>query len=37
MLPYFVRVMPIDYRKAIERIEAESKVPERAIVTEEVF
>lgn len=38
MLPLFVRVMPIDYRKALERIQAqESKGSESAVMTEEVF
>jgi glutamate synthase domain-containing protein 3 len=38
MLPLFVRVMPIDYRRALERIQAqESKGSEIAEMTEEVF
>ncbi|MCX8044104.1 MAG: glutamate synthase large subunit [Desulfobacterota bacterium] len=37
MMPYFVRVMPIDYRIALKRIAAETKIPEQAVVTEEVF
>ncbi len=38
MLPQFVKVMPIDYRKALERLQkAESKETEVVAVTEEVF
>jgi len=37
LLPYFVRVIPIDYRKALKRIEAETKLPEHTVVTEEVY
>jgi glutamate synthase domain-containing protein 3 len=38
MLPLFVKVMPIDYRKALERIKArESKENESSVVTEEVY
>ena len=38
MLPYFVKVMPVDYRRALERIE-ERKYEETGVVgmTEEVF
>ncbi|HEX3008238.1 MAG TPA: glutamate synthase-related protein, partial [Bacteroidales bacterium] len=38
MLPQFVKVMPIDYRRALERIrKAESKETETVALTEEVF
>ena len=38
MLPWFVKVMPIDYRKALERIaEEESKETEVVRLTEEVY
>ena len=38
MLPQFVKVMPIDYRKALERLKkAESKETEVVAITEEVF
>lgn len=37
MLPHFVKVLPIDYRKALERIAAGTREPERAVVTEEVY
>ena len=38
MLPLFVKVMPIDYRKALERLQkAESKETEVVAITEEVF
>ncbi|MBN2710573.1 MAG: glutamate synthase large subunit [Calditrichaceae bacterium] len=38
MLPYFVRVMPVDYRRALQRIE-EQKLKEdgRVAMTEEVY
>jgi len=38
MLPYFVKVMPVDYRRALERIE-EIKYEDTGVVgmTEEVF
>jgi glutamate synthase domain-containing protein 3 len=38
MLPQFVKVMPIDYRKALERMKkAETKESEVVAITEEVF
>jgi glutamate synthase domain-containing protein 3 len=38
MLPQFVKVMPIDYRRAIERIQkAESRETDVVAITEEVF
>ena len=38
MLPYFVKVMPIDYRKALERIAQQKyNVPGSVGMTEEVF
>ncbi len=38
MLPQFVKVMPIDYRRALERLrKAESKETETVALTEEVF
>ncbi|TAL32382.1 MAG: glutamate synthase large subunit [Spirochaetes bacterium] len=38
MLPQFVKVMPIDYRKALERIRKEERRDtENVLVTEEVF
>jgi glutamate synthase domain-containing protein 2/glutamate synthase domain-containing protein 1/glutamate synthase domain-containing protein 3 len=38
MLPQFVKVMPIDYRKALERLKkAEAKESEVVAITEEVF
>jgi glutamate synthase domain-containing protein 3 len=38
MLPYFVKVMPIDYRKALERIAQQKySVPGNVGMTEEVF
>ena len=38
MLPQFVKVMPIDYRRALERLQkAESKETETVAPTEEVF
>ena len=38
MLPRFVKVMPIDYRKALERMaEEESKETENVMLTEEVY
>ncbi|MBU9889565.1 MAG: glutamate synthase large subunit [Candidatus Omnitrophica bacterium] len=38
MLPRFVKVMPMDYKKALERLkERQSRVSESADVTEEVF
>ncbi len=38
MLPYFVKVMPIDYRKALERIAQQKyNVPGTVGMTEEVF
>ena len=38
MLPQFVKVMPIDYRRALERLQkAESKETELVAITEEVF
>ena len=38
MLPQFVKVMPIDYRKALERMQKEeSKETEVVAITEEVF
>jgi glutamate synthase domain-containing protein 3 len=38
MLPQFVKVMPIDYRKAIERMKkAEANETEVVAVTEEVI
>lgn len=38
MLPQFVKVMPIDYRRALERLrKAESKETETVAITEEVF
>ena len=38
MLPQFVKVMPIDYRRALERLrKAESKETEVVAITEEVF
>jgi glutamate synthase domain-containing protein 3 len=38
MLPYFVKVMPIDYRKALERIAQQKyNVPGNVGMTEEVF
>jgi hypothetical protein len=37
MLPLFVKVMPIDYKKALERIRKEqSRLTETATMTEEV-
>jgi len=37
MLPYFVKVMPLDYKKALEKIKnQESKVTETVTITEEV-
>ena len=37
-LPNFVKVMPLDYRKALERIkEQETKETEAATITEEVY
>ena len=38
MLPYFVKVMPMDYRLALEKIKAnESRESETVEVTEEVY
>ena len=38
MLPWFVKVMPIDYKKALERMaEEESKEAESVMLTEEVY
>jgi len=38
MLPYFVKVMPVDYRKALERIEEQNNPQEgAAVMTEEVY
>ncbi len=38
MLPQFVKVMPIDYRKALERLKkAEAKETDVVAITEEVF
>lgn len=38
MLPHFVKIMPIDYRKALERIKKEeSKETETVTTTEEVY
>ena len=38
MLPRFVKVMPIDYRKALERIaKEESRETETVGITEEVY
>jgi len=38
MLPLFVKVMPVDYRRAMERIRRdESKETENVVMTEEVF
>jgi glutamate synthase domain-containing protein 3 len=38
MLPHFVKVFPIDYKKALERIKlAESRESDTAAMTEEVF
>jgi glutamate synthase domain-containing protein 2/glutamate synthase domain-containing protein 1/glutamate synthase domain-containing protein 3 len=38
MLPYFVKVMPMDYRKALDRIKQQStRESEHVIMTEEVF
>ena len=38
MLPQFVKVMPIDYRRALERLKkAESRETEVVAITEEVF
>jgi glutamate synthase domain-containing protein 3 len=37
MLPYFIKVMPIDYKKALERIKIEQiKESELVTMTEEV-
>ena len=38
MLPYFVKVMPMDYRKALERIrQQQTQESEHVVMTEEVF
>jgi len=38
MIPYFVKVMPMDYRKALERIrQQQTQDSEHVVMTEEVF
>ncbi len=38
LLPYFVKVMPMDYRKALERIrQQQTRDSEHVVMTEEVF